>query len=48
VINLGGDHLQTAVSVGDADGKSVLRGKVLVLVLGDELVAATIVGVAGC
>jgi hypothetical protein len=46
--DLGGDHLDLHVLVGETDYESVLGGLVLVLVLGDELMAGSIVGVTGC
>jgi hypothetical protein len=47
-LDLGVDDLDENESVGEANNKAVLRGLVLVLVLGDELVALTVVSAALC
>ncbi len=44
--DLGGDDLAVDELVGEADHQAVLGGSVLVLVLGDELVALTVVSEA--
>lgn len=42
------DDLADHIAVGEADNQSVLRGLVLVLVLGDQFVALTIISAALC
>jgi len=47
-LDLSGDNLYFHVTVGETNNKSILGGLVLVLVLGNELVASSIVGVTSC
>jgi hypothetical protein len=47
-LDLGGDDLAENISVGEADDETVLGGFVLVLVLGDQFVTLTVVGLSLC